>query len=114
MRQEEDRVGWQAPGPVLSLRTDKERGLQCLSLTVLGDDVGFRAVLYGALCVVDDPGHLVHRVELGGVPCVRTTPNLSDSRPGTRPSRMPQSEAEAGRIAITILLALSEKFQEGD
>ena len=48
------------------------------------------------------------------VPCVRTTPNRSESRPVTRPSRMPRGEAETGGIAITILLALSEKFQEGD
>ncbi len=28
--------------------------------------------------------------------------------------RLPRGEAETGGIAITILLALSEKFQEGD
>jgi hypothetical protein len=66
VRQEEDRVGLRAPGPVLSLRTHKEVGLQRPSLTVLGDDVGFGVVLYGVLRVVDDPGHLVHMSKPGG------------------------------------------------
>ncbi|CAA9425206.1 MAG: hypothetical protein AVDCRST_MAG78-1306 [uncultured Rubrobacteraceae bacterium] len=34
--------------------------------------------------------------------------------PKARPSRIPRGEAETGVIAITILLVLSEKFQEGD
>lgn len=48
-----------------------------------------------------------------GVPYERTPPNRSDLRPEARPSRMPRGEAQTVRIAIIILLALSEKFQEG-
>jgi hypothetical protein len=71
------------------LRTHKERGLQRPSLTDLGEDVEFGAVLYGALRVVDDHGYLVHRVEAEGVPCI--------------PFSNARGEAETGGISITIL-----------